>query len=173
MITLATLDTPLCPMLAGATDRGVCLLEMGSPDRRSRQLNELESLLGCASREGSHPVLDRLGEELGAYFTGDLTSFGVPLDTPGSGWQRRVWDALIAIPYGQTTSYGRLAERLGSPGGARAVGLANGSNRVSILVACHRVIAHNGTLHGYGGGLERKRWLLDHERHHSGAGLFA
>ena len=171
MIALATIETPICPMRAGATDRGVCLLEMGSPARRSREIGRLEALLARGARERSHPILDRLERELGAYFAGGLTEFTVPLDTPGSAWQRRVWDALRGIPFGETTTYGRLAERLGNPGAARAVGLANGANRVSIVVPCHRVIARDGTLHGYGGGLERKRWLLDHE--HAGATLFA
>ncbi len=172
MVTLTTIQTPLCPMRAGATDRGVCLLEMGSPARESREIGELESLLACGSVEGSNAHLDQLAHELGLYFKGELTGFSVALDTPGSAWQRAVWDALRTIPYGETTSYGELAKRLGNPGGARAVGLANGSNRVSVVVPCHRVIASDGTLHGYGGGLDRKRWLLDHERAHSGASLF-
>jgi AraC family transcriptional regulator of adaptative response/methylated-DNA-[protein]-cysteine methyltransferase len=171
-ITLTTIETPLCPMRAGATERGVCLLEMGSPERESREIGELEAIMECGSVEGSNAHLDQLTHELGLYFRGELTEFTVALDTPGSDWQRAVWDALCTIPYGETTSYGELAKRLGNLGGARAVGLANGSNRVSIVVPCHRVIASDGTLHGYGGGLDRKRWLLDHERTHSGASLF-
>ena len=167
-----TIETPLCPMHAAATDRGVCLLEMGSPERTDRERDELERAFGEPFAEGSHPLLDQLDSELHAYFRGDLKRFTVPLDTPGTDWQRRVWDALCRIPFGETVSYGELAGRLGNPGASRAVGLANGQNRVSIVVPCHRVIASDGTLHGYGGGLERKRWLLDHETTHSGAGLF-
>lgn len=160
-------------MRAATTDRGICLLEMGSPERSSREIDELESAFDCKMVVGSHPLLDQLCGELLAYFAGDLQQFTVPLDTPGTDWQQRVWDALTTIPYGQTVSYGQLAEQLDNPGGSRAVGLANGRNRVSIVIPCHRVIAADGTLHGYGGGIERKRALLDHEQLHAGAGLFA
>lgn len=166
------IDTPLCPMVAAATDRGVCLLEFDAPDRLARQQADLEDLLGEAFRDDDHPLLDQLEIELGAYFRGELTRFTVPLHTPGTEWQRRVWDALVRIPFGETISYGQLAERLGNPGGSRAVGLANGQNRVAIVIPCHRVIASDGTLHGYGGGLDRKRALLDHEALHAGQGLF-
>ena len=167
------IDTPLCPMRAATTDRGICLLEMGSPERRTRETNELEAAFGCMMQSGAHPLLDQLEAELAAYFNGNLTEFTVPLDTPGTAWQQRVWSELTTIPLGQTTSYGELATRLGNPGGSRAVGLANGRNRVSIVIPCHRVIAADGTLHGYGGGLQRKRWLLDHEQVQSGAALFS
>lgn len=168
-----TIDTPLCPMRAATTDRGICLLEMGSPERRSRETSELESAFDEKMIDGTHPLLDQLAGELNAYFTGDLQQFSVPLDTPGTEWRQRVWNELVQIPFGETLSYGELASRLGNPGGSRAVGLANGKNRVSIVIPCHRVIASDGTLHGYGGGLERKRWLIDHEQVHAGAGLFA
>lgn len=167
-----TFDTPLCTMRGATSDRGICLLEMGSPERKQREQAELEAAFKTPMIEGDHPILDQLEHELDAYFAGELTGFTVPLDTPGSDWQRKVWNALCEIPFGETTSYGQLASRLGNPGGARAVGLANGQNRVSIVVPCHRVIASDGTLHGYGGGLPRKRWLLDHEALHAGAGLF-
>ncbi len=172
MLIERTIQTPLCPLRAATTDIGICLVEMGSPERVSREQRELESAFDCSMTEGNHPLLDQLESELDGYFKGQLTKFTVPLDTPATDWQRKVWDALIQIPYGQTISYGQLAARLDNPGGARAVGLANGQNRVSIIVPCHRVIAADGTLHGYGGGLERKRWLLDHETTHAGAGLF-
>jgi O-6-methylguanine DNA methyltransferase len=167
-----TIDTPLCPMRAATTDRGICLLEMGSPERRSREIEELETAFEERMTNGTHPLLDQLSSELSAYFNGDLRAFTVPLDTPGTEWQRRVWGELTQIPFGETLSYGELANRLGNPGGSRAVGLANGKNRVSVVIPCHRVIASDGTLHGYGGGLPRKRWLLDHEQVHAGAGLF-
>tara|TARA_R110000782_G_scaffold57258_18_gene119758 strand:+ start:56675 stop:57202 length:528 start_codon:yes stop_codon:yes gene_type:complete len=166
------INTPLCPMTAGATERGVCLLEFGSPERVAREQSDLERLLGEPFHDADHPLLDRLASELDAYFAGDLTRFSIPLDTPGTEWQRRVWDALIRIPFGETTSYGRLAADLGNPGGSRAVGLANGQNRVAIVVPCHRVIAADGTLHGYAGGLDRKRFLLDLEERSAGRALF-
>jgi methylated-DNA-[protein]-cysteine S-methyltransferase len=103
-------------------------------------------------------------EQLGAYFAGDRTRFDLPLDLDaGSPFQQLVWRALLAIPYGETRSYGELAASIGRPGAARAVGLANGRNPVGIVVPCHRVIGADGGLTGYGGGLERKRRLLDHE----------
>ena len=159
-------------MRAATTDRGICLLEMGSPERRSREIEELEAAFDERMTDGAHPLLDQLTGELDAYFKGDLRAFSVPLDTPGTEWQQRVWSELTQIPFGETLSYGELANRLGNPGGSRAVGLANGKNRVSVVIPCHRVIASDGTLHGYGGGLPRKRWLLDHEQVHAGAGLF-
>jgi AraC family transcriptional regulator of adaptative response/methylated-DNA-[protein]-cysteine methyltransferase len=169
----ATIETPLCTMHAATTDTGICLLEMGSPERQSREQEELELAFDEPMIQGTHPLLTQLSAELDAYFAGDLREFNVPLNTPGTEWQQRVWGALVSIPFGETVSYGELATRLSNPGGSRAVGLANGKNRVSIIIPCHRVIAADGTLHGYGGGIKRKRWLLDHEQLHAGAGLFA
>ena len=103
-------------------------------------------------------------EQLEAYFAGSRQAFEVPLALAGTDFQRRVWEGLLEIPYGETMSYGELARRVGRPGASRAVGLANGRNPVAIIVPCHRVIGANGTLTGYGGGLDRKVWLLDHER---------
>lgn len=103
-------------------------------------------------------------EQLGAYFAGDLTEFDVELDLAGTVFQRRVWDALRTIPYGETRSYGEIAQQIGSPGAARAVGLANGHNPIGIIVPCHRVIGSNGSLTGYGGGLDRKKALLELEK---------
>jgi methylated-DNA-[protein]-cysteine S-methyltransferase len=105
-----------------------------------------------------------VGRKLMAYVAGDIAAIDdVPTRTPGTGFQRKVWAALREIPAGQTWSYGRLAAHVGEPGAARAVGLANGSNPIGVVVPCHRVIGANGTLTGYGGGIERKRWLLRHE----------
>lgn len=102
-------------------------------------------------------------EQLQAYFEGRLRDFDLPFAATGTPFQQRVWTALCDIPYGETISYGELARRIGQPTASRAVGLANGQNPISIIVPCHRVIGANGTLTGYGGGLERKRWLLAHE----------
>ncbi|MCV7385708.1 methylated-DNA--[protein]-cysteine S-methyltransferase [Mycolicibacter longobardus] len=111
-------------------------------------------------------------EQLGAYFAGDLTDFDLAYEMIGTDFQRRVWTALLTIPYGQTRSYGELADQIGAPKASRAVGLANGRNPISIIVPCHRVIGSNGSLTGYGGGIDRKRALLDLERQHSHATLF-
>ncbi|BBY05055.1 methylated-DNA--[protein]-cysteine S-methyltransferase [Mycobacterium noviomagense] len=103
-------------------------------------------------------------EQLQAYFAGQRTAFDLQLDLRGSQFQRRVWEALLTIPYGETRSYGEIAEQIGAPGAARAVGLANGRNPIAIIVPCHRVIGSSGGLTGYGGGLDRKRALLELER---------
>jgi methylated-DNA-[protein]-cysteine S-methyltransferase len=105
-------------------------------------------------------------EQLRAYFSGELTDFQIPMQMRGTEFQRRVWAALCEIPYGETISYGELAQRVDNPKASRAVGLANGRNPVAIVVPCHRVIGADGSLTGYGGGLERKVWLLEHETAH-------
>ncbi|GAA3986803.1 methylated-DNA--[protein]-cysteine S-methyltransferase [Allokutzneria multivorans] len=107
---------------------------------------------------------DEVVEQLEAYFAGRLTDFELPLNLAGTPFQRQVWAALLEIPYGETVSYGELAERIGRPTASRAVGLANGKNPVGIIVPCHRVVGSTGDLTGYGGGIERKRHLLDFER---------
>jgi len=109
------------------------------------------------------PVLARTRQQLTEYFAGVRTAFDLPLDPPGTAFQRQVWDALRTIPYGATTSYGELARRLGDPRATRAVGAANGKNPIPIIVPCHRVVGARGELTGFGGGLDRKRWLLEHE----------
>ncbi|PEG34799.1 cysteine methyltransferase [Mycolicibacterium agri] len=103
-------------------------------------------------------------DQLEAYFAGELTDFDLELDMVGTEFQRRVWAALLTIPYGETRSYGEIARQIGAPGAFRAVGLANGHNPIGIIVPCHRVIGANGSLTGYGGGLDRKRMLLDMEK---------
>jgi len=106
--------------------------------------------------------------QLEEYFAGTRVTFEIPLAPDGTEFQNRVWMALRDIPYAQTVSYGDIAREIGNPKGVRAVGLANGRNPISIIVPCHRVIGSNGSLTGYGGGLERKRWLLEHEARHGG-----
>ncbi len=108
-------------------------------------------------------VLARACEQLAQYFARSRTTFDILLDPPGTPFQRRVWDALRAIPYGTTLSYSELARRLGDLRATRAVGAANGKNPIPIIVPCHRVVGANGALTGFGGGLDRKRWLLEHE----------
>lgn len=113
--------------------------------------------------DASSGLLARAREQLDEYFARARTSFELPLAPAGSPFERRVWDALRAIPYGTTVSYGELARRLGDPRATRAVRAANGRNPIAIIVPCHRVIGANGDLTGFGGGLDRKRWLLEHE----------
>lgn len=107
-------------------------------------------------------------DQLGEYFAGRRATFDLPLHAAGTPFQRRVWQALCALPHGATASYGEIAAAIGQPRASRAVGLANGRNPIAIVVPCHRVIGRDGSLTGYGGGLDRKRWLLEHERRGSG-----
>jgi len=125
-----------------------------------------EEQLGWLEDDGRGPggtVLARARQQLSEYLARTRTSFDLPLAPRGTAFQRRVWDALRAIPYGTTTSYGELARRLGDPSATRAVGAANGKNPIPIIVPCHRVVGSRGELTGFGGGLDRKRWLLEHE----------
>jgi methylated-DNA-[protein]-cysteine S-methyltransferase len=124
-----------------------------------------------AGAPGEAPVFAAAREQLDAYFAGELEAFDLPLAPEGTDFQRRVWAELERIPFGETISYSTLADRLGNPRAVRAVGLANGRNPISIVVPCHRVIGADGTLVGYGGGLENKRWLLEHEAVASGQRL--
>jgi methylated-DNA-[protein]-cysteine S-methyltransferase len=117
-----------------------------------------------ASWKDNDRLLREAIRQLRAFFAGERQHFDLELNPQGTGFQQRVWGALQEIPFGETISYRELARRLGNPAASRAVGLANGSNPIAIIIPCHRVIGSNGTLTGYGGGLENKRWLLDFER---------
>ncbi len=127
--------------------------------------------LGAAVTADADAVLAAAASQLGSYFRGDLTGFHLPLALEGTPFQRSVWTGLLAIPYGETISYGELARRIGQPSASRAVGLANGRNPVAIIVPCHRVIGADGSLTGYGGGMDRKRYLLALEQRVSGQTL--
>lgn len=116
---------------------------------------------------GTTPVLARAAAQLAAYFAGERRDFDLPLAPQGTPFQQRVWDALLAIPYGAVRSYGDVARAIGRPAASRAVGAANGRNPIAIIVPCHRVIGASGQLTGYGGGLPTKRWLLEHEQRHA------
>ena len=149
-------------MVAGAAGDGIRLLEFADRPLLPTQLERIEERVGPPT-SGGHPHLDRLKAQLEEYFAGSRQDFDLPLVLAGTGFQERVWSRLLEIPYGQTVSYEELARRAGSPGGSRAVGRANGDNRIAIVVPCHRVIRANGDPGGYGGGLIRKRRLLDLE----------
>jgi O-6-methylguanine DNA methyltransferase len=153
------LTSPLGTMLAAASDAGVCLLEFVDRRMLPVQLATLRRRIGPLG-EGEHPHLERLEGELNAYFTGELRDFTVAVDAPGSAFQERVWTALREIAYGETISYAELARRVDGPRASRAVGRANGSNRIAIVIPCHRVVSSGGGLGGYGGGLWRKERLL-------------
>jgi AraC family transcriptional regulator of adaptative response/methylated-DNA-[protein]-cysteine methyltransferase len=163
-VRLAWVDTPLGPMIAGATETAVCLLEFTDRRMMEKQLQTVASRLKRALLPADSPLLDRLRAQLAEYFAGTRREFDLPLDYPGTDFQRRVWEALLRIPYGRTMSYAELAVSIGlAPGAGRAVGNANGLNRIAILIPCHRIITSDGSLGGYGGGLWRKLRLLERE----------
>lgn len=161
---LSWLQTPLGPLVAGATDAGVCLAEFTDRRMIEAQFDTLRRLFQMPVLPGTNGHLERLRDELASYFAGALRQFTVPLDYPGTPFQRRVWDELLRIPYGQTRSYHDLATALGDARAVRAVGRANGLNRIAILIPCHRVVNKSGELGGYGGGLRRKQYLLNLEQ---------
>jgi AraC family transcriptional regulator of adaptative response/methylated-DNA-[protein]-cysteine methyltransferase len=157
-------ESPLGPLVVGALDEGLCLLEFSDRRMLEAQFTTLRKRFGCAIVPGKHAILDKVKEELRAYFAGELTQFSVPLIYPGSPFQESVWKGLLRIPYGTTCSYEDLAREVGRPSAQRAVGTANGHNRIAIIIPCHRVVNKGGKLGGYGGGLWRKQFLLDLER---------
>lgn len=163
-VVFRMLATPLGSMLAGATDDGICLLEFTDRPMLPTQLAVLSRRLRRPAVAGRHPLLDVLQDQLFAYFAGKRLTFDLPLIAPGSSFQERTWAALRGIAPGSTISYEELAIEAGRPGAQRAAGTANGANRLAVLVPCHRVVRKGGELGGYGGGLWRKAWLLDHER---------
>jgi AraC family transcriptional regulator, regulatory protein of adaptative response / methylated-DNA-[protein]-cysteine methyltransferase len=162
--TATWIGTPLGVMVAAATDEGVCLLEYSDPVRLQIQAAQLRSRIASGIVSGDHPHLGALREQLVGYFAGKLKQFTLPVVARGTPFEERVWQALLRIPHGQTRSYLEIARELGSPEGQRAVGRANGLNRIAIVIPCHRVVNHGGGLGGYGGGLWRKERLLDLER---------
>jgi len=163
-IVTTRVETPLGPMVAAATEDGVCLLEFADRRAFQRQTEVLRRRLKSVIVPGHNAHLDRLATELAEYFDGKRRTFSVPLVYPGTAFQQKAWEELRRIPYGSTTSYSRLARTIGHPGSQRAVGRANGDNRIAIVIPCHRVVKDDGTLCGYGGGLWRKQFLLDLER---------
>ncbi|MBS0509075.1 MAG: methylated-DNA--[protein]-cysteine S-methyltransferase [Proteobacteria bacterium] len=155
-----TIATPLGDMLAVASQRGLCLLEFIGQGGVGRELAQVEAARGGPAQPGDSPLLAQTRAQLGEYFAGQRREFSVPLDLVGTPFQQRVWQALLAIDHGQTWSYAQEAAYIGQPTATRAVAAANGANKVSIIVPCHRVIGSNGRLTGYGGGLPRKQALL-------------
>ncbi len=162
-IVTRTIETPFGKLLAGATTKGICLLEFTDTDRVAMQLPRLEKSFSANIETGTSPFFLTLIKELKAYFKGELQDFKVPIDTQGTAFQMQAWDALLKIPYGETRSYLEQAHAINKPKAFRAVASANRNNRISILIPCHRVIAKNGSLAGYGGGLDRKEFLISLE----------
>jgi methylated-DNA-[protein]-cysteine S-methyltransferase len=158
MNTFCHLESPIGRLLL--TSDGAALTGLYMEPSRS-----VQSIDGWTQDESIAPLAESV-RQLNQYFEGIRREFDLPLRMAGTAFQQRVWRELTEIPYGTTWSYGELAKRIGKPSASRAVGLANGRNPISILVPCHRVIGADGSLTGYGGGLERKRWLLAHEGLH-------
>jgi AraC family transcriptional regulator of adaptative response/methylated-DNA-[protein]-cysteine methyltransferase len=152
-------DSPVGVLVAGATDDGLCLLEFRDRHMLEVQVAKVRARVG-PTESGSHRFLIQLESELVEYFEGVRREFSIPLVYPGTPFQRKIWNALRDIPYGETISYELLAHRVGSPAGQRAAGHANGQNPIAIVIPCHRVVNKDGKLGGYGGGLWRKRLLL-------------
>jgi len=156
-------DSPLGTLLLGAREQSISVLEFCDASRIEDCVSRLHARFGCALKVKSEPVLEQLVEQLGAYFARTLRTFDLPLTYNGSNFQQLVWTELLRIPYGQTCSYGTIAQRVGDPGAMRAVGTANHHNPIAIVIPCHRVVNAKGDIGGYGGEVWRKRWLLDLE----------
>lgn len=158
------IESPLGSILALADDDGLHVFDWVDRRGLEREILRLRKRTKFAIVPGGHKVLDQAAGEIGEYFRGTRKTFTLPLAPRGTEFQRRVWDALLAIPQGETRSYADVARSIGEAGAARAVARAIGDNYRGIIIPCHRVIGSDGSLTGYGGGLARKQWLLDHER---------
>lgn len=164
IINIERITTPLGPMFACATKKGLCLLDFTDRKMLETEFKDLSKRLNAVILPGKNPWLSQIQSELSEYFLGKRKKFEIALDTPGTEFQQSVWKILKKIPYGKTWSYKEQSINLNKPKAIRAVATANGCNRVSIVIPCHRVIGSDGSLVGYGGGLHRKKWLLDFER---------
>ena len=163
VINIDRFSTKLGTMFACATDKGICLLEFSDRRMLETEFKDICSRLDAVILPGENKHLSQVQQELNEYFSGKRKTFDVPLDMVGTVFQKSVWEVLLTVPYGITWSYKQEAEVLGKKEAVRAVANANGANKVAIIIPCHRIISHDGTLGGYGGGLERKQFLLDLE----------
>jgi len=167
VIYTSEITTPLGPLLAGTTARGVCLLEFTNRIRLEKEFSDLQKILDAVMMPGKNQYSDQLEKELNEYFAGKRKAFSVPLHTPGNEFSQSVWKTLQKIPYGKTCSYKEQAEMMNNPKAIRAIAATNGRNRVAIIIPCHRVIGSDGSMTGYAAGVERKKWLLNFERNNS------
>lgn len=170
MAFYTTIESPVGPLFLGGSAAGIHRLVFLEPDEsRLRTVYTLDGSIAALERDAGELAMRDEGAaepavlQLREYFEGSRTAFDLSLAARGTGFQLQVWDALTRIPAGETRSYGEIAAMVGAPSASRAVGMANGRNPIAIVVPCHRVVGANGTLTGYGGGLHRKRWLLEHE----------
>ncbi len=164
VLNIVRFTTPIGPMFACASRDGICLLEFTDRRMLETEFRDLCKRVNAVVLPGNNDHLDHVQYEIQEYFSGKRKKFSVPLHTPGTEFQNAIWKLLREIPYGKTRSYKQQAVALGNPKAVRAVASANGHNRVGIIIPCHRVIGSDGSLTGYGGGLHRKKWLLDFER---------
>lgn len=164
IVNIAHIETDLGMMIAAATDKGICMFEFADYKLLELELRQLAASFKAPLVEGDNPHFNTLREQLEQYFKGERKSFDIPLDLVGTEFQKKAWLGLLQIPYGCTTTYAKQAELLGKPSAVRAVANANGKNKISIILPCHRVIGADGTLTGYGGGIWRKKKLLEFEK---------
>ncbi len=158
------IQTPLGPMVLGSIEDKICFLEFYLPERYQEMSGKIRKTYDAELVEGSNSVIEQAEKELQEYFSGTRKVFTVPLDLRGSEFELKVWNQLLKIPYGQVCSYSDIAKRIRNLQSIRAVGGANHNNPIAIIVPCHRVVGKNGSLTGYGGGLEKKKFLLELEQ---------
>ncbi len=164
IVNMTRIETDLGTMIAGATDKGICMFEFADYKLLELELRQLAESLKAPLVQGENPHFDTLRKQLDEYFKGERREFDIPLDLVGTEFQKKVWLSLLQIPYGSTTTYAKQAALLGKPSAVRAVANANGKNKISIILPCHRVIGADGMLTGYGGGIWRKKKLLEFEK---------
>jgi len=164
LLTYTRFTTPLGPMMAVASDKGICLFDFTDRRMLETELKQIQKHFKSSILPGKSKFFESLKKQIEEYFSGIRKTFEIPLETPGTKFQNEIWKILQTIPYGQTRSYKAQATIFGNVKAVRAVANANGDNRISIIIPCHRVIGEDGKLVGYGGGLWRKQWLLNHER---------
>jgi AraC family transcriptional regulator of adaptative response/methylated-DNA-[protein]-cysteine methyltransferase len=167
-IIYRNIESPLGDMIAGTRHEGICFLEWHDRGGVPRILERVAKRYKLPLKQGEHKYLTQLESELKLYFEGKLKNFKVPVAVNGTAFEMKTWQHLLKIPYGAQSTYGEMAKRLGKPGASRAVGRANGANYLSIVIPCHRVVEKGGGLRGYGGGLKRKKWLLNLEADENG-----
>ncbi|MDR3143199.1 MAG: methylated-DNA--[protein]-cysteine S-methyltransferase [Tannerellaceae bacterium] len=164
VVNITHIETDLGLMVVAATNKGICMFEFADYKQLELELRQLNEAFNAPLVQGDSPHFNTLKEQIEQYFRGERRTFDIPLDLAGTEFQKQVWLSLLQIPYGCTTTYAKQAELLGNRSAVRAVANANGKNKISIILPCHRVIGTNGSLTGYGGGIWRKEKLLELER---------